>query len=172
VRFKLGLGAPSEMDGDSLSYMDMMERSIVEEKRRQRERIIMQEGQALWQAKKHDQLELEIKEQEEVIDNFKPVLSVFFKTVDSNVFCWWIFCASARRWNKTSFGFLFPIGIAVVFDKVDAPWTGAVPGDFFELFKTLFLCKSHSLFVQYWGFGSLFWNSLMHCLAKRRAPQK
>jgi hypothetical protein len=97
VRFKLGLGAPSEMDGDSLSYMDMMERSIVEEKRRQRERIIMQEGQALWQAKKHDQLELEIKEQEEVIDNFKPVLSVFFKTVDSNVFCWWIFCASARR---------------------------------------------------------------------------
>ena len=54
------------LDGDSLSYQDMMERSMVEERRRQRERQIMEEAKALWQAKKRDQLELEIKEQEEV----------------------------------------------------------------------------------------------------------
>ena len=54
------------IDGDSLSYMDMMERSMVEERRRQRERAIMEEGRALWQNKKREQLELEIREQEEV----------------------------------------------------------------------------------------------------------
>lgn len=53
-------------DGDSLSYLDMMERSMLEERRRQRERAIMEEGKALWQAKKRDQLEVEIREQEEV----------------------------------------------------------------------------------------------------------
>ena len=43
-----------------------MERSMVEERRRQRERAIMEEGRALWQNKKREQLELEIREQEEV----------------------------------------------------------------------------------------------------------
>lgn len=39
---------------------------MLEERRRQRERAIMEEGKALWQAKKRDQLEVEIREQEEV----------------------------------------------------------------------------------------------------------
>ena len=54
------------MDGDSLSYLDMMERSIQEERRRERERQIMDEGKQLWQLKKQEQLETEIKDQEEV----------------------------------------------------------------------------------------------------------
>ena len=57
---------PTELDGDSLSYLDMMERSIQEERRRERERNIMEEGKALWQQKKQEQLEVEIKDQEEV----------------------------------------------------------------------------------------------------------
>lgn len=56
----------ADMDGDSLSYVDMMERSSVEERRRQRERAIMEEGKALWMAKKGEQLELELREQEQI----------------------------------------------------------------------------------------------------------
>ena len=44
----------------------MMERSIQEERRRERERQIMDEGKQLWQLKKQEQLETEIKDQEEV----------------------------------------------------------------------------------------------------------
>ena len=60
---------PTELDGDSLSYLDMMERSIQEERRRERERQIMDEGKQLWQLKKQEQLETEIKDQEEVGHN-------------------------------------------------------------------------------------------------------
>merc|ERR1711997_760725 len=42
------------LDGDSLSYTDMMERAI------------MEEGRSLWQNKKREQLEQEIREQEEI----------------------------------------------------------------------------------------------------------
>ena len=48
----------------------MMERSIQEERRRERERQIMDEGKQLWQLKKQEQLETEIKDQEEVGHNF------------------------------------------------------------------------------------------------------
>ena len=55
-----------EVDGDSLSYQDMMERQMNEEHRRQRERAIMEDGRAMWQQKKREQFELELKEQDEV----------------------------------------------------------------------------------------------------------
>ena len=61
-----------EVDGDSLSYQDMMERSMNEERRRQRERTIMEEGRAMWQQKKREQFELELKEQDEVFLKFSP----------------------------------------------------------------------------------------------------
>ena len=44
----------------------MMERSSAEERRRQRERKMMEEGKALWKAKKNEELELELRDQEEV----------------------------------------------------------------------------------------------------------
>ena len=44
----------------------MMERSVLEERRRERERNIMQEGKALWLQKKQDQLEVELREQDDV----------------------------------------------------------------------------------------------------------
>merc|ERR1712223_658856 len=56
----------AEADGDSLSYQDMMERNMLEEQRRHRERAIMDEGRALWQAKKREQLEVELKDQIEM----------------------------------------------------------------------------------------------------------
>ena len=52
--------------GDDLADIDRMERSILEEKRRQREKAISEEGRALWQNKKREQLEQEIRELEEV----------------------------------------------------------------------------------------------------------
>ena len=59
-----------DADGDSLSYVDMMERSMAEERRRTRERAIMDEGRTLWQNKKREQLEQEIRDVEEVSSNF------------------------------------------------------------------------------------------------------
>ena len=53
-------------DGESLAYQDLIERSMLEEKRRQRERGIMEEGRALWQNKKREELEREIRDVEEV----------------------------------------------------------------------------------------------------------
>ena len=57
-------------DGESLAYQDLMERSMLEEKRRQRERGIMEEGRALWQNKKREELEREIRDVEEVSSKF------------------------------------------------------------------------------------------------------
>ena len=48
----------------------MMERSVLEERRRERERNIMQEGKALWLQKKQEQLEVELREQEDVSSIF------------------------------------------------------------------------------------------------------
>ena len=55
-----------DADGDSLSYQDMMERKMLEEKQRQRERAIAEEGRALWQNKRREELEREIRDVEEV----------------------------------------------------------------------------------------------------------
>ena len=61
------LRTDNSVDGDTcLSYLDMMERSSAEERRRQRERKMMEEGKALWKAKKNEELELELRDQEEV----------------------------------------------------------------------------------------------------------
>ena len=54
------------LDGDSLSYLDMVERNSAEERRRARERVMMEEGTALWKAKKSEELELELRDQEKV----------------------------------------------------------------------------------------------------------
>ena len=56
----------SAADGDCLSYLDMMERSSAEDKRRERERVMMEEGKALWNAKKSEELEMEMRDQEHV----------------------------------------------------------------------------------------------------------
>ncbi len=63
------LRTDAPIDGDSLAYLDAMERNSAEEKRRHRERIMMEEGKALWKAKKSEDLELELKEQEEVSES-------------------------------------------------------------------------------------------------------
>ena len=51
--------------GDSLSYLDMMERSNLEEGRRARERQIMEEGLSLWQQKKKEEDDFHYREREE-----------------------------------------------------------------------------------------------------------
>ena len=81
---------PTELDGDSLSYNDMMERSVLEERRRERERNIMQEGKALWLQKKQEQLEVELKEQEDVsiITNYYIYCLHFRKLHIYTIMCW------------------------------------------------------------------------------------
>jgi len=54
------------IDGDSLSYLDMMERNSAEERRRARERVIMDEGRTLWEQKKKEDLEMDFRDVEEV----------------------------------------------------------------------------------------------------------
>merc|ERR1719410_2841862 len=51
--------------GDSLSYLDMMERTNMEENRRARERQIMEEGLSLWQQKKREDDDMNYREREE-----------------------------------------------------------------------------------------------------------
>ena len=46
---------------------------MLEEKRRQRERGIMEEGRALWQNKKREELEREIRDVEEVSSKFLQI---------------------------------------------------------------------------------------------------
>ena len=82
---------PTELDGDSLSYNDMMERSVLEERRRERERNIMQEGKALWLQKKQEQLEVELREQEDVsssITNYYIYCLHFRKLHIYTIMCW------------------------------------------------------------------------------------
>ena len=68
----------------------MMERSVLEERRRERERNIMQEGKALWLQKKQEQLEVELKEQEDVssFTNFYIYCLHFRKLHIYTIMCW------------------------------------------------------------------------------------
>jgi len=54
------------LDGDSLSYLDMMERSSQEEERRARERQLMEEGKLLYQQKKAEEHDLATRDVEEI----------------------------------------------------------------------------------------------------------
>lgn len=56
------------LDGDSLSYLDMMERNNQEEQRRAREKQLMEEGKALWQQKKMEEQDLQSRDVEEIKD--------------------------------------------------------------------------------------------------------
>lgn len=54
------------LDGDSLSYLDMMERNSQEDRRRVRERQLMEEGKALWQQKHQEEMDLASRDMEEI----------------------------------------------------------------------------------------------------------
>ena len=75
-----------EVDGDSLSYQDMMERQMNEEHRRQRERAIMEDGRAMWQQKKREQFELELKEQDEVRNHHHLTLFENYQRFEISIF--------------------------------------------------------------------------------------
>jgi len=54
------------LDGDSLSYLDSMERNSQEEERRARERQLMDEGRQLWQQKRAEEQDLATRDVEEI----------------------------------------------------------------------------------------------------------
>ena len=60
------LRTDANLDGDSLSYMDMLERNSAEERRRERERTMMEEGKALWKIKMDEEREMELRSQQQV----------------------------------------------------------------------------------------------------------
>ena len=60
------LRTDANLDGDSLSYMDMLERNSAEERRRERERAMMEEGKALWKIKMDEEKEIELRNQQQV----------------------------------------------------------------------------------------------------------
>ena len=60
------LRTDADLDGDSLSYMDMLERNSAEERRRERERAMMEEGKALWKIKMDEEKEIELRSQQQV----------------------------------------------------------------------------------------------------------
>ena len=60
------LRTDANLDGDSLSYMDMLERNSAEERRRERERTMMEEGKALWKIKMDEEKETELRSQQQV----------------------------------------------------------------------------------------------------------
>ena len=60
------LRTDANLDGDSLSYMDMLERNSAEERRRERERAMMEEGKALWKIKMDEEKEIELRSKQQV----------------------------------------------------------------------------------------------------------
>ena len=64
------LRTDANLDGDSLSYMDMLERNSAEERRRERERTMMEEGKALWKIKMDEEREMELRSQQQVTTSF------------------------------------------------------------------------------------------------------
>jgi len=60
------LKTDQDLDGVSLSYIDMLERSESEERRKEREIRIMQEGKALWEKKKKEEEDLLFRDLEEL----------------------------------------------------------------------------------------------------------
>ena len=60
------LKTDQDLDGVPLSYIDMMERTESEERRREREKQIMREGKELWQKKKQEEEELLFRDLEEL----------------------------------------------------------------------------------------------------------
>ena len=72
------LRTDANLDGDSLSYMDMLERNSAEERRRERERAMMEEGKALWKIKMDEEKEIELRSQQQVGRSVgQPELSLF-----------------------------------------------------------------------------------------------
>ena len=79
------LRTDANLDGDSLSYMDMLERNSAEERRRERERAMMEEGKALWKIKMDEEKEIELRSQQQVgrsvRQNFPSLVDSFPETL-------------------------------------------------------------------------------------------
>jgi len=54
------------LDGDSLHYLDTMDRTDSEERKRLKERQVMEEGRALWERKKQEEQDLLFRDVEEI----------------------------------------------------------------------------------------------------------
>ena len=55
-----------DINEPDLGYADIMERAQTGEEKRQRERMLMEEGTTLWRAKKQEEYEQELRDQYEV----------------------------------------------------------------------------------------------------------
>ena len=60
------IDGPDPNDKSQLSYLDLMERSSNVEEKRQRERLIMDEGLQLWKSKRNEEQEQDYRDKQQV----------------------------------------------------------------------------------------------------------
>ena len=60
-----------DINEPDLGYADIMERALTGEEKRQRERMLMEEGTTLWRQKKQEEYDQAVRDQYEVIQFFK-----------------------------------------------------------------------------------------------------
>ena len=76
------LRTDANLDGDSLSYMDMLERNSAEERRRERERAMMEEGKALWKIKMDEEKEIELRANSRLVGRSDRTFLVYSAAAD------------------------------------------------------------------------------------------
>ena len=55
-----------DINQPDMGYADIIENALTGQERRQRERVLMEEGTTLWRAKKQEEYEQELRDQYEV----------------------------------------------------------------------------------------------------------
>ena len=56
-----------DINQPDMGYADIIENALTGQERRNRERVLMEEGTTLWRAKKQEEYEQEVRDQYEVI---------------------------------------------------------------------------------------------------------
>ena len=67
-----------DINQPDMGYADIIENALTGQERRQRERVLMEEGTTLWRAKKQEEYEQELRDQYEVnlYSNFKVSIRI------------------------------------------------------------------------------------------------
>ena len=78
-----------DIDEPDLGYADIIERTLTHEEKRQRERMLMEEGTAMWRVKKKEEYEQALQDQYDVrymIINISVALKGHFTLINIRLF--------------------------------------------------------------------------------------
>ena len=73
-----------DINEPDLGYADIMERALTGEEKRQRERMLMEEGTTLWRAKKQEEYEQALRDQYEVRFLSHCKITIIFVVININ----------------------------------------------------------------------------------------